>query len=371
MAVIDADAHVEEWAATFSDKYLDPAYRWRRPEVVATERRVHWLIDSQLFPRFTGPGAHSLGTPTGAGLGRFTYSQLKTESVESLELRDPAARLADMDREGIDVQVIYPTLFLARLTEDPAFAAALCASYNRWLGDVLSGQERLKWVGVVALDDPTAAAREVRQAHALGAVGIMIPGTAGTRLLNHPALTPFWEACAETDLPVAVHVAWSCPPLNQMFDNLYYATLIPFVFPVLMGFITILGSGLLDRYPTLRVGFFEATSQWLHFLIDRMDHRYAFVQKVGSGAGAAPLEAPRPPSAYLRSGRVYISGEVEDALLPQALALVGEDQFLFASDMPHADREPFAVRELQARADVPASARAKILDANPRRFYGL
>ena len=168
---------------------------------------------------------------------------------------------------------------------------------------------------------------------------------------------------------MAVHVAWSCAPLNQMFDQLYYATLIPFVLPVLMGFVTVLGSGLLDRFPTLRVGFFEASCQWIHFLIDRMDHRYGFVQKVGGGAGAAAVEAPRPPGEYLRSGRVYISGEVEDALLPQALELLGEDQFLFASDMPHADREPFATRELEARADVPASAKRKILDDNPRRFY--
>jgi predicted TIM-barrel fold metal-dependent hydrolase len=371
MTVIDADAHVEEWAETFSDKYLDPAFRARRPEVVATERRVHWLIDSQLFPRFTGPGAHSLGTPTGAGLGRFTYTSLKSETVESLELRDPAARLADMDREGIDLQVIYPTLFLARLTEDPALAAALCASYNRWLGDALGGQERLKWVGVVSLDDPATAAQEVRRAKELRAVGVMIPGTAGTRMLNHPALLPFWEECARSDLAVAVHVAWSCQPLNQLFDQLYYATLIPFVFPVLMGFITFLGGGLLDRYPTLRVGFLEASCQWLHFLIDRMDHRYEFVQQVGGGAGAAQLEAQRKPSEYLRSGQVYVSGEVEDALLPQAIELLGEEQFLFASDMPHADREPFAARMLQERTDIPASAAGKILDANPRRFYRL
>src|SRR5262249_36429048 len=301
-------------------------------EVVATEHRVHWLIDSQLFPRFTGPGAHSLGTPTGAGLDRFTYSSVKPESVESLELREPAARLVDMDREGIDLQVIYPTLFLARLTEDPALATALCASYNRWLGDVLAGQARLKWVAVVALDDPAAAACEVRQARELGAVGVMIPGTAGTRMLNHPALRPFWEACADTDLPVAIHVAWSCPPLNQMFDQLYYATLIPFVFPVLMGFITLLGGGLLDRYPTLRVGFFEASCQWLHFLIDRMDHRHGFVQKVGGGAGAAALEAPRPPGEYLRSGRVYVSGEPEDALLPQCIAPPGQAHVSVACD---------------------------------------
>jgi predicted TIM-barrel fold metal-dependent hydrolase len=371
MTVIDADAHVEEWAETFSDKYLDPAYRGRRPEVIATETRFHWLIDGHIYPRFAGPGAHSLGTPTGAGSHKATYTSLKTESIESLELREPAARLVDMDREGLDLQVIYPTLFLARLSEDPIFAGALCTSYNRWLGDVLGGQERLKWVGVVALDDPVGAAAEVRRARELGAVGIMIPGTAGTKMLNHPSLLPFWEACAETDLAVAVHVAWNCPPLNQMFDQLYYATLISFVFPVLMGFITFLGGGLLDRYPGLRVGFFEASCQWLHFLIDRMDHRYGFVQKVGGGVGAAQLESRRMPSEYLRDGQIYVSGEVEDALLPQAIELLGEDQFMFASDMPHADREPFSTRELLARKDIPVTAASKILDANPRRFYRL
>ena len=95
------------------------------------------------------------------------------------------------------------------------------------------------------------------------------------------------------------------------------------------------------------------------------------MQEVGGGAGAAPVEAARKPSEYLRSGQVYVSGEVEDALLPQALALLGEDQFLFASDMPHADREPDAARELLAREDVSATARRKILDDNPRRSYRL
>lgn len=371
MVVIDADAHVEEWAATFSDEYLDPAYRGRRPEIITTESRVHWTIDGALFPRFAGPGAHSLGTPTGAGLGKQTYTNLKPESIESLELRDPAARLVDMDREGLDRQVIYPTLFLARLTADPAFAAALCASYNRWLGDVLAGQERLKWVGVVPLEHPTAAAQEVRRIKELGGVGVMIGGTAGTRMLDDPSLLPFWEECAAADLGVAVHVAWTCPPLNDMFDSLYYATQIPFVFPVLMGYITVLGGGLLDRFPTLRVGYFEASCQWVHFLTDRLDHRYDFMQKIANHSNAAPPKTQRAPSEYLRSGQVYIVGEVEDALLPQAIELVGEDQFLFASDMPHVDREEFAARELQERADIPASARRKILDDNPRRFYRL
>ena len=71
MTVIDADAHVEEWAETFSDRYLDPAFRARRPEVIATETRVHWLIDGHIYPRFAGPAraqpghSHRLRAPQG------------------------------------------------------------------------------------------------------------------------------------------------------------------------------------------------------------------------------------------------------------------------------------------------------------------
>ena len=81
--------------------------------------------------------------------------------------------------------------------------------------------------------------------------------------------------------------------------------------------------------------------------------------------------ARRKPSEVLRSGQVYISCEVEDALLPQAIELIGEDHILFGSDMPHGDREPFTARELRKRADIAASAKRKILEENAPRFYNL
>ena len=66
-----------------------------------------------------------------------------------------------------------------------------------------------------------------------------------------------------------------------------------------------------------------------------------------------------------------MSTEVEDALLPQVLELVGEDHVIFGSDMPHGDRERFAAKMLLDRADVAETARRKILEANPRRLYRL
>ncbi len=93
LVVIDADGHVEEHDLTFSDKYLDPAFRAQRPQVVATDGLAYWMIEEQLFPRRLGRGCHNLGTPTSYRGTRTLFTQSKPESLESLELRDPDARL--------------------------------------------------------------------------------------------------------------------------------------------------------------------------------------------------------------------------------------------------------------------------------------
>ena len=374
MPVYDADAHVEECADTFSDAYLDPAFRSRRPQIVGNNGQPHWLIDYNVFPRFSGPGAQSLGTPTSLDGQPSIYTKMKPESIDILEMRDVPGRIAHMQSEDIDLQVLYPTLFLAyNLTPDPALAAALCSSYNRWLADVTSGhQDRLKWVAVANLADVGLAVQELRRAKELGAVGVMIGGTAGDTLLSDPSLLPFFAEAEAQQLPVAIHVAWSSPSFNGLFHDLYSSTLIPFVMPVMIGFISIVGTGILDRFPGLRVGFFEASCQWLHFVTDRMDHRWDFVHTVRKlGVPATPPGAKERSLEYVRRGSVFVSIEVEDRLLPQAIELVGARQLLFGSDMPHNDRERWSARTLREREDVSAADKEAILYDSARAFYGM
>jgi len=372
LTVVDADGHVEENEVTFSDKYLEPGFRGDRPQVVGVDGFAYWMIQEQLFPRRLGRGCHNLGTPTSYGGKRTRFTATKPESLESLELLDPAARLRDMDAEDLGVAVLYPTLFLAYpLTLSPPLATALSSAYNRWMAAATGGNGRLRWAAVVNLDEPQAAARQVREARQLGAVAVMVLGTAGDRLLDDPALLPFFEAVAQEDLTLAVHVGWACPSVSNLYADLYTATVIPFLAPVLMGFAALLGGGLLDRFPTLRVAFLEAGCEWVHFMVHRLEHRFTFATGM---AKLIPQTAPRaacPPQEYLRRGNLYISTEVEDALLPQVIDLVGEDQIIFGSDMPHGDRERFAARALQARADLGESAKRKILADNARRLYRL
>ena len=372
LTVIDADAHVEENDATFSDKYLEPAFRGARPQVVGVDGFAYWMIEEQLFPRRLGRGCHNLGTPTSYRGQRTRFTATKPESLESLELRDPAARLFDMDAEDLGVAVLYPTLFLAYpLTVSPALATALASAYNRWMAEATGGSDRLRWAAVVNLDEPQAAVRQVREARTLGAVAVMVLGTGGDRLLDDPALLPVFEAVAQEELTLAVHVGWACPSISNLYADLYTATVIPFLVPVLMGFASLLGGGILDRFPTLRVAFLEAGCEWVHFMVHRLEHRFQFAQGM---AKIIPQTAPRaacPPREYLRRGNLYISTEVEDTLLPQVIDLVGEDHIIFGSDMPHGDRERFAAKTLGARTDLSEAAKRKILEENSRRLYRL
>lgn len=373
MRYIDADGHVEESPETFSDRYLDPAFRPQRPRVTGMDGLAYWVIDEQLFPRRVGRGCNNLGTPTRYDGRPAMHTINKPDSIESMELADLKARLDAMDAEEIAVQVVYPTLFLAYpLSCNPPFLSALCSSYNRWLGDRLSGQERLKWAAVVNLDDATAAAHQVREAKTLGAVAVMVLGTAGDNLLDHPSLLPFYEAVAAQDLPLAVHVGWSCPAINNLYDHIYPSGVIAFHIPLLMGLTSLISGGVLDRFPDLKVAFLEAGCMWVPFILERLNHRF---QNQGKNlAKFLPQTAPRealPPMEYVKRGNLYFSTEVEDSLLPQVMELVGGGQMVLGSDMPHGDRERFISRLLQERKDISAAAKVNILAKNTARFYGL
>jgi predicted TIM-barrel fold metal-dependent hydrolase len=248
----------------------------------------------------------------------------------------------------------------------------MCDSYNRWLGDVLSGQERLKWVAVVNLDDIPASVQQVKEAKKLGAVGIMILGTAGDRLLDDPSLFPFYESVAEQNLSLAVHVGWSCPSINNLYTHIYPSGVIAFLMPVLMGLVSMMSGGILDRFPNLRVVYLEAGSLWIHFILERLHHRYQHSGRnlANVVSRTAPIQK-LPPMEYVRRANLYFSAEVEDVLLPQVLELVGDGQIMFGSDMPHGDRERFAADILQQRNDITDGAKTKILESNPARFYRL
>lgn len=369
MEVFDADAHVEEWEGTFDDPYFDRELRERKPKVIGTEGKAQWLIEDRLFPKLVGQGCHLLGTPTGYGAAQRKITAIKKETVDSLELRNAAARINDMDRERLDVQVIFPTMFIVHpLATDTALLHAIYRSYNNWMGSVCSQKpDRLKWVAPLPLDDPHAATTEAIRARELGASGVMLLGTFGEELLDSPRVSPFFEEMNRLGIPIAVHLGWSCPPLTSLYHKLFQSAIMPVSIPVFMAFLGIITGGILDRFPNLRFGFFEVGSLWVPYWLERMDHFYDVRDRLPD----VQYQAKKKPSDYMREGRLFVNGEVDERWLPMVIEAIGEDALLYASDMPHGDRLLDSANVLESRKDIPQSAKRKILVDNALKFYGI
>src|SRR5262249_34202080 len=122
---------------------------------------------------------------------------------------DPHARIKVMDAEGIDVAVLYPSMWLlyGDLTE-PKLQAAACRAYSNWMADFCRAYpRRLYGVAPMPLLDVDAAVLEIRRVvKELGYKAVFVrPNPFGGRRLNDRAYDPFWREAEELDVPVAVH----------------------------------------------------------------------------------------------------------------------------------------------------------------------
>lgn len=366
MEVFDTDAHVEESEETFAPLQAREEFAGAAPRVIEGAKRAFWLIEGRSFPRLCGFGVHTFGSPhLRSEAGRVDPE--RRARVDSQELRDPRARLQDMDQEGIGISVLFPTLFLVwPLAENAALARALCRSYNEWIAaKCAASQGRLRWVATVPLPDVEGAVDEIHRSARLGACGVLTLGTAGPLALSDRRLDPFYAAAQAHALPLCVHVGWSYPPVSNLYDNVYESLVTPFVLPIFMGFSSILAGGVLERFPKLKAGFFEAGVEWVPYWLDRMAR---FFRQPPGGSKRSDLPA-RNPAEYVQGARVFFSCELDEARIDMVCAAIGEDCILYSSDLPHAHRVFDAIKLFRGRSDVKEATKARIL-ANGARFFG-
>lgn len=356
--MIDADAHVNEDVLAWSD--LQAA---RPGWIGATRSAGRWVaeIEGRAYPLQEGPGCGvdiraSTNPHAAAGAG------------------DTTARLADMDAEGIDVQVLFGGLIIGVTGYDDAgLAADVCTAYDDWLLDAVcaAAPGRLKGVAVVPLQDVARAVTEAERAKGKGAVAVTIPPVLGTRNLDDPSLQPFFEACAALDLAVAVHSApgMHLPlPGAGRFDN--YAMVHALSFPVdqMVALTALTLGGVLDRFPALRVAFLESGVGWVPYFVHRLhEHHEKLPHLLGEGAS--------DPRSIIERGQCYFSFEAEEALLGTYVEHLGDTSLVYASDYPHWDSDfPGTVAEVRRQAaaqGLDAGSVARVLGGNAAALYRL
>ena len=375
--VIDGDGHVIEVNETY--ERIDPKYRERRPVYTQASRgNIVRLVDGKVWGPDTECGFVGVN-------GNLPPPKGKAIHYRRMGTYNPWARLADMDRDQIDVAVIYPTDELPlTVTHDAGFAAARARAYNDWLHDYCEVcPQRLKGIGLVALQDVPGAIEEMHRAVTqLKMVGIQIGCTVREdTLLSDVRLTDFWAEAERLNVAIAVHG----PALPSLFrsyfdvnrpDHMLEASHMAHTFAQMLACSNIITGGVLERFRQLRIAFLEAGAGWVPYWIHRMDEYNEVAPERWAHISAKPSE-------YVRSGRVFFSCEPGDEFIPFFLEHVGEDSMLFASDYLHFDAlfvgetghdgnpYPGTVASLLGRKDVPDSAKRKMLLDNSLKFYGM
>ena len=348
MPVIDADAHVIETPATWA--HLSEAERQFEPMVVrhvsggdprnarGEAEREYWIIDNRLMPKEFNVGVE---TP-----------------VESREMRDVQARLDHMDVLGIDIQVLYPTIFLRPVTAGAAVQAALYGAYNRWLAEIWrAAPERLRWVAMPPLLSMHLVRDELARARDNGAVGIFMAGLEFDRPLSDPYFFPLYETAVEMDLPICVHSATNSMTSYGLYHN--DPGFNRFKLPTVGTLHSLLWNEVPARFPGLRWGFVEITSQWIPYLLNDLSLRYAKRDRDF-------------PADMLARNNIYVACQVTDDL-DWVVRYAGEDNLMVGTDYGHHDTatEIEAIAKLRADTRIAPHVIDKILDANPSALYGL
>jgi uncharacterized protein len=360
---IDADGHVlEPWAAWagLPDEH--------RPQLTTDDRgldHVH-VAGTEVFVARLG----QMGTP-GTDVGA-PGPAVPLEAARPGAF-DPVARLVDMDAEGIDAAVLYPTIGLGFWgIADRTAAVAVARAYNDWLAAYCSAAPaRLYGAAMVPFQEVGAAVAELRRAREdLGFVAAFVrPNPCLGRSLVDPDNEPFWEAAEELGVAVAVHegLQMAVPPLghDRQPSNVLVLHAISHTFEQMLACAQLIGLGVLERHPGLRVVFLEAGGGWAPYWVARLDHQVPSYHRYAPGLSLLPSE-------YF-ARQCWVSFEIDEATLPALLPFVGEDRVVWGSDYPHADSTfPGAVKELRGTiAPLPAGARRRVLGENAAALYRL
>lgn len=281
------------------------------PEVEALVARLPGLADAKaLDARRNGPEALAVSGPmVAARIPRLT---------------DVAVRLAAMDEQGVDIQLVSPSPSHYHYWSDASTAIELCRLANASTADhCAKAPDRLRGLGLAPLQHPELMVEALNDALSRGLLGVEIGSHAPGRELSDPAYEPFWSCAELTNALVFLH-PFGCT-LDERLNRWYLSNTVGQPTENAVALSHLIFSGVLDRHPGLRI-IAAHGGGYLPTHIGRSDHAW----RTRSDARAACAE---PPSSYL--ARLYFDSLVHDADVLRALIrAAGPDRVLLGSDFP-------------------------------------
>jgi predicted TIM-barrel fold metal-dependent hydrolase len=369
--LLDADSHISEplnlWQERLPVKYRDKAPR------MLTEYEgkpgAWWLIEQERKPHnvILGFGANKTLEELQQFLKGFSYAGAHRGGW------DPAQRVKDMDQDGVAGDVLYTTLgFRMFWIKDAGFQRACFQVYNDWLAEFCSySPQRLKGLGLISLYDPKEGAEDLQECAKKGLSGALIWASPPEELPFYSEVyDDFWAAAQELGMPLSLHefagferIYWESSAERKTVANAVASH------EVETTFATFILSGILERFPRLRVISAELNCGWLAYFLHRMDNAFDS-RGVRLQGSPFPTKLSMKPSEYFR--RQLYATFIDD---PYGIAHrheIGVGNLLWSSDFPHSatfwphSREKIA-QDFQA---VREEDKRKILSENVAHLYG-
>jgi uncharacterized protein len=281
---------------------------------------------------------------------------------------DPALRLLDMDRDGIDAEVIYGILAGTTLMNDPEAASVMLRIYNDWLVEFCRyDPTRFIGLGCLPFDDLEAAASEVYRMAEAGLRGVELSTSGTMEPLFNASYDKMWHALDETGLPVHFHAfpnvrggmfaKWSDNPAAA------FTAVVNFPLGLADILVAIMGANVFERFPNVLCVFGESGAGWIPYTLGRMDYEW---KQIGKEWGLK-----KSPSEYYRERcKATFQYDTPGIALRE---MMGVETLMWGSDYPHADGIfPDSTEYIERYfGQIPESERELITCGNAKSFYGL
>jgi predicted TIM-barrel fold metal-dependent hydrolase len=383
--IVSPDDHVVEPAHLWRDR-LPARDRDRGPTV---ERARGFMRGEDFEPDDDGADAdvwryegrvHAT-TMTVAAAG-FRLDDLSNEPMTFDRMRpgcyDPKARLADMDEAGVEGSACFPNTFVRfcgqrfLLATDKDLARRCVEAYNDWMVEEWCGDSggRLIPLGIIPLWDAGAAAAEVDRMADRGMHAFCfseLPTQLGLPSIHSGSWDPFFAACEANGAAIMMHIGSSSTNPRPSHDSPHVVTSSLMAVNSAMAMMDWLFSGVLVRYPRLRIGFGECQAGWIPYFLQRADEVWESRRAWG---GISPLLS-EPPSSQV-PGRVFYAF-FDDGVALDNLDRLGTDNLMFETDYPHNDTNwPHSLEVANAATrHLDAATREKVLRTNARVLFAL
>ncbi|ARR53150.1 aminocarboxymuconate-semialdehyde decarboxylase [Rhizorhabdus wittichii DC-6] len=276
---------------------------------------------------------------------------------------DMAVRLEEMDRHGVDHQIMCATPVLFAYDRPVDQAAEVARIFNDAAIELREqGRGRIDVLCQVPLQDGDAACRELERAMAAGHVGVQIGNHVGDRDLDDESILAFLQHCASLGAAVLVHPWDMIGTGSPRMRDYMLPWLVGMPAETQLSILRLILSGAFERLPRdLRICFAHGGGSF-PYLLGRAENAWRERDIVRK-------DCPHPPSHYL--DRFHVDAAVFDAgALKLLVDVMGEDRVLFGTDYPF----PLGEKEMGALvlgSTLDDAVKAKILAGNASRFFGL